>query len=885
MVLVNKIRFSIFVRSKILSGFLIFAMAICIFETTTLKAQTALTSDEIDEYRAHAEQLVSFLQFTYNTIGDPEVSVKDKDIIINQSYSKFFESDKVQIEDDLVEEREIPINKDVQAYLKDIDFFYQEVAFEFRIEEISQEINEKNQLFFKIRMNRNLQGITIEGDTVNTNRVRYVEINLNDAQKDLKIASIYTTKLNEKEELRKWWNDLPMHWKEIFGGNIALADTIRMKDVLWFNDSIAWLDFLTSQRMSRDTLSLAVTDTLKIILNDTAWLNTTLLDRQLKKIIGLDTININAYPYINSLDPLSKLVKLKRLDCSNTSISDLMPLRNLTHLQYLDCSNTGVESIEALRYSNEMEHLYFSKTSVTDIATVTNFDLLETLHFNQTAIDSLNPIFNLFHLTDLECASTLVNDITPLGELTKLERIDFSNTMVNDIEALKKLKAIYFLKFDDTPIKNLQPLKDLASLRLLFIDNTPVYDISPLSGLPELNRIYCDHTGVTRKVANIFMEENPGVLVIYESVALINWWTDLPEDWKTYFSDYVSVSGKPEKEELHEITKIKTIDISGIMAISTLEPLENLAMLNDLDCSTTGINNLEALRELADLNTLNFSNTAVADISVLSSLSKLEELRFDNTQVDDIEPIMHLDDLKLVYCDNTPVDEAWIMEFIIGHPGCQVIYQTETLEQWWAGVPEVWKMLASKFINTKENLTREQLHQIARLRRIDIADFPEMSKQSMQITSLEHINKLAFLEELSFTNTNVTSLEPLRAMNTIRVLHCPNNPIVSIEPLSEVKNLEDLDVKNTPIDNLEFLSTLDGLKILNCSGTNIKSLKGLEYLVNLEELECHNTGIKNLKFVQNLENLNSIKCYNTRISQRTIDKFNAARPDVEVIYY
>ena len=885
MVLQNKIRFSIFIRSKILSGFLTLALIVCFFGTTTIKAQTALSADEIDEYRAHAEQLVSFLQFTFNTIGDPEVSVKDKDIIINQSYAKFFESDKVQIEDDLVDQRDVPINKDVQAYLKDIDFFYRNVVFDFRIEEITQEINEKDQLFFKIRMNRNLQGITIEGDTLNTNRIRYIEINLNDAQKDLKIASIYTTKLNEKEELRKWWNELPLIWKEIFGANIALADTIRMKDVLYFNDSVAHLDFLTNQRMSRDTLSLFLTDTLKIIFNDSTWLNAALLDKQLKKIIELDTINISSKPGIISLKPISKLAKLRRLDCSNTNISDLMPLRNLTHLQYLNFSGTQVESLGPLRYSNEMEHLLFSNTKVTDISTLSNFDLLETLHFNQTEIDSLNPVIGLVELSDLECAATLIKDITPLSDLIKLERLDFSNTRVDDIGPLKKLKEIYFLQFDNTDVKNLQPLKDLGKLQLLFIDDTPVYDISPLSGLPELNRIYCDQTGITRKLANIFMEENPGVLVIYESAALISWWNELPVEWKEYFSEYVTSGSKPKTEDLHEITKIKRVDISGSDAITTLKPLENLAMLNSLICSGTGIVNLQALRELADMNTLDFSNTAVDDISVLSKLSKLEELRFDNTQVSDIDPIMHLDELKLVYCDNSPVDDAWIMEFIIGHPECQVIYQTKVLEQWWATIPEVWKMLAGKFINTKENLTREQLHQIARLQRIDLADFPEMSKQSMQITSLEHISKLAFLEELSFTNTRVTSLEPLRGMNSIKVLHCPNNPIVSLEPLSEVKNLEDLDVHNTTIDDLRFLSTLDGLRKLNCSGTTIKSLQGLEYLLNLEQLECHNTGIKNLKYLQNLENLNSVKCYNTRINQRTIDKFKAARPDVEVIYY
>ena len=864
---------------------MLIVLVACFAGMASLKAQIALTSQEIDGYRAQAEQLTSFLEFTFNTIGDPEVPVKEKDIIINQSFNKFFESEKVQIEDDLVDQRDVPINKDVQAYLKDIDFFYKQVTFEFRIEEITQEINDKNQLFFKIQMNRNLQGVTIEGDTLNTNRVRYIEINLNDSEKDLKIASIYTTKLNEKEELRKWWNELPLQWKEIFGGNIALSDTIRMKDVLYFDDSLACFNLLTSQRMSRDTLSLFVTDTLKIILSDTAWLNTALLDRQLKKITELDTITISSGQDIISLEPLSKLANLGRLDCSNTGIDNLMPLRNLTHLYYLDCSGTLVESLKPLRYSNKMEHLFISNTRIRNIATLTNFELLEQLHFNHTEIDSLYPIKDLVQLADLEFSNTTINDIAPLTELINLERLDFSSTTVSDVGPLKKLKNIYFLKFENTPVKNLRPLKDLSKLQLLFIDQTPVYEISPLDGLPELNRIYCDQTGITRRTANQFMEDNSGVLVIYESAELINWWKALSGEWKNYFSDYVSTNVDPKKEELHEITKIKNVDISGRDEIKTLKPLQNLAMLNNLNCKSTGIESIYPLRELADLNFLDFSNTRVMDISVLAKLGKLEELRFDDTQVKDIEPILHLDELRLVYCDNSPVDEGQVMEFIIAHPDCLIVYQTKKLELWWSNVPDVWKLLAGKFIDNNETLNREQLHQIAKLRRIDLADFPEMGNRSLQIESLEYINKLAFLEELSFKNTRITSLGPLRGMKTIKVLHCTNNPIESLDPLSEVKNLEDLNVQNTPIENLEFLSTLFKLKKLNCSGTMIKSLKGIEYLQNLEQLDCYNTSIRNLKNVQNLENLKLIRCYNTRITERTINKFKETHPDIEVIYY
>nr|NQU91090.1 hypothetical protein [Bacteroidota bacterium] len=94
-----------------------------------LHSQNSLNGDEIEQYRKQAQQLVSFLEFTFNTIGDREVSVNEKDIIINESYAKIFDNEKVQIEDDLDENRQVPINKNVQGYMKDIDFFFHEVSF------------------------------------------------------------------------------------------------------------------------------------------------------------------------------------------------------------------------------------------------------------------------------------------------------------------------------------------------------------------------------------------------------------------------------------------------------------------------------------------------------------------------------------------------------------------------------------------------------------------------------------------------------------------------------------------------------------------------------------------------------------------------------------
>ena len=848
-------------------------------------AQQSLSAEEIEQYSSDAEKLVSFLEFTFNTIGSASVPVKEKDIIINQSFSKFFADEKVQVEDDLDENREVPINKDVQAYLKDIDFFFDSVQFTFTIQAIEHQINENNQLFFKVTLNRNLKGVTVLGDTVDNNRLRYIEINLDDVEKDLKIASIYTTKLNEKEELRKWWRELSQAWKDVLGANIILHDTIRMKDVIWYNDSLAKMNYLVKWRMSRDTLTFEAQDSMYVSLTDTSKITLSLLDRQLRKITTLDTINISGNSAIFSLEPLTKLDDLKRIDCSNTMVDELMPLRNLTKLEYLNCTQTSVSSLEALKYSTNLEELIMNRTLINDISPAMNFTSLEKLHINQTGVDSLTALAEISSMKDLELASTQVNSLDAIQNLTELERLDFSETEVEDLAPLAGKKNIFFLKFEKTPVENLQPLKDLSGLCFLFADQTRVSDLSPLNGLPELSKIYCDKTRVTRGEAITFMEQNPNVLVIYESADLINWWDEISPAWRDLFSKNVSLVSKPSKEELHQIIKIKTLNIAGNTSIQSLEPLSNLPQLRELQCQGTSIDNLDGLGSLADLRVLNFSDTKVADISPLGTLSKLEKVTFDRTLVNSIEPLMDIMELGNIYCDQTQVPESEVIDFMLTHPECLVVYQTTELEVWWDRLPEVWKLLAEQFLKTNDELTREQLQELANLRRIDLSDFPEMEQRSLEITSLENIYKLLFLEELKFSNTSITSLEPLRGNNTLKVLVCNNNPIESLDPLSEVQNLEVLDVQNTPVESLEFLAGLHALTKLNCSGTQIRKLKGLENLNSLEQLDCYNTSIKKLDELEYIPTLKLIRCYNTRISARRVEKFKQVRPEVEVVFY
>jgi Leucine-rich repeat (LRR) protein len=848
-------------------------------------AQRALQAEELDRYRQDTESLVAFLEFTFNTIGSNEIPVREKDIIINQSFSKFFENEKVQIEDDLDENREVPINKDVQAYLKDIDFFFREVEFTFSIQDIEHQINDRNQIFFKITLNRNLSGVTVAGDTVNSNRLRYIEINLDDEAKDLKIASIYTTKLNEKEELRKWWNELPQVWKNVFGESIVLHDTVRLSDVVWFNDSLAKLNCLIKWRMSRDTLTFIAQDSLYLNLNDSLHISAGFIHKQLKRITSLDTLDVSGNSGIVSLEPVSRLSDLRRINCSHTLIADLMPLRNLSKLEYLDCSHTAVASLSSLKYSTSLKAVDISYTLVSDISPAMNFTALESFYLNHTPVDSLTALSSLTQLKDLEIADTKVSKLTSLQEAKSIERIDISGTQISDLSPLSGLTAIYLIKFENTPVSNLAPLKNLEKLIYIFADHSRITDLSPLDGLHSLNRVYCDKTGVTRREALSFMQDNIHVLVIYESADLEAWWDGLTPAWKRVFTQTAGLTGNPAKEELHQIIRIRQVNIAGNQQIQDLEPLSNLPNLTELNAHRSGISSLEPLNGLADLREINFSETGVMSVAPLGNLPKLEKILMDNTLVTTLQPLSNRQSLRYIYCDMTPVSQQEVLNIMDMLTQCLIIYQTGLLQTWWADLPDIWKSLADDFVVTGQEPGREQLQQFVNMRNLDLNNIPGSDGSSIEFKDLDNIKKFLLLEELRFTNTSITNLKPLRGMSTLKTLICPNNPIETLEPLSEVRNLQTLDVQSTPVRNLEFLAGLTNLKRLNISGTLIRNLKGLEYLENIEQLNAYNTSIRRLDELESLSELKLVRVYNTRISLRRIEKFREKRPDVEVVFY
>ncbi len=784
----------------------------------------------IGENDKKIKDIVAFLEYVLNLLGSNTTATRDKDVLITESYSKIFRDTKVQIEDDLDEDREVITNKDVVAYLKDVDFFFNDVRFEFVIEGIEEGKSGGN-TFYKVSTKRNLKGTTSDGKPVNKTVARYIEINYNPADQDLKIVSVYTHEFNEKTALTNWWKELSYEWQAIFERKVNVKDSVTLID--------------------------------------------------LKNITAIDTLDLSNNKYLREIGPLSQLISLKSLKLSNVHIDDISPIRNLTALTDLDISHTKVRDLSPLKYASNVVKLKVSHTEVKDISVVQKMPSLQHLDIAHTKITDFSPISNLSQVVNLNVEHTPLNDLHTIERLNQLTELNISATGIENLNSIKLFTKLTVLDIDSTRITAVTALSSLENLKILHANYTLISDLMPLQKLPHLERVYCDKTRITKDLADVFMAAKPTSLVVYNSEDLKTWWADLPPAWQDVLlksanaQSTTRVVQTPSKEELAIITNLDSINISSNNRINDIASLKRLHKLRVINLSKTNIKDLSPIKDHKEITHLDISETDINNLSALSQFSKLKVLHADRSKVENIESLYGIASLEKLYVDNTSINDINAQEFLEKDPACLIIYKTIHLNRWWRTISPRWKEVFKKQMRDTSS-TRENLHQLIEQQTLQFKD--------VNVNDLSGLSEFVRLKELDFSGTSIQNISYMENLKGLTSLHGTNSPLQKLDALAKFTALEELDISNTPIDDLKVMGGLKNLRRLNCSGTQVKRLNALEGLGLLESIDCSNTTVGNLTPIYHMP-LKTLKCYNTKVSKREVDDFKKNNPTCEVVYY
>ncbi|MHA7129417.1 leucine-rich repeat domain-containing protein [Algoriphagus namhaensis] len=809
----------------------ILAIAFLCMTPISLMGQTikGYTKEEIKEFSEKVEDQVRFLEYLLNTIGGEDTPARDKDVVIRESYLKIFRDGQVQVEDDLLMDRKVVTNKDVTAYLKDIEFFFKKADFKFKVREVKPSQKENGEVFFLVSLDRTLTATQNSGKEITDTKLRYIEVNLEEKSQELKIASIYTTKLSRDEELTEWWELLNPHWQDYF----------------------------------RTRFQINPFDSVDLDL--------------IYRFVSVDSVDISGTDSLLDLTPLQALRELKYVDLSNTQVTALGPISNVTFLESLDISDTPAKDIQFIKYSDRLKYLDISNTQVTDISELSNLAALEELKASGTPVMSFAVVNDFTNLKRLYLPSSGFNNAENIKDLNQLEVLDISNNYLINFSQLQELSNLKYLNLAGTNIQDLSPLQNMDKLEEVDLTGTEISDLSALSAKPALIKILADETKLSEIAADNFIRANPSILLIHHVKNLTTWWEKLSEAWKQALIDNnPRLSAQPGIEVLTQTIGLEELDLRA-KGITTLTPLTRFAKLRRVDFSENEITDLLPLSEVMTLEELVGENTGVSSLDPISNNENIKRITLNGSPVESILPILSLPQLELIAVNDGKFFEEEVPEVLIQRPKLVIIYRSDALATWWEGLSTDWKSNLAKIFELSDSPDEVDLHRMTGVSRLSFT--------KSGISDLTPIQKFINLRSLEIFDAPLITITPIAELKHLKNLKLSQMPVTDFSPISQFFTLETLDISNTGIEDLEPLAGLSQLLVLNLSGTNLKNLKGLESLVSLQELDVASTNLRSLRPIEDLNNLKKLVCFNTRLSSRAVDSFREKMPDCEVRYY
>ncbi len=775
---------------------------ILVFSTLNLAQEVEEENQDpnIDKVRG----MVSYYRFILNTIGGASASASEKETIISDSYEKVFDGATVQIEDDLVQDRSALINKNVQAYLRDVDFFFRSLKFNFSDIEVTANTSEAGNEFYTASFVSEMQGVDLEGDSINSVMDRYMEVNLTES--GLKIVSVYTTKVDRKTLFQSWWDDLPPIWVNYF-----------------------------TKLLNVRTVPMPID--------------------QILKLEDIDSINLSMEFWVKDISPLSMLRNLRYVNLNSTLVEDLSPLRYAQNLKHLDMSYTLVPDLKILNYFKGLNYLDISGNSYFYLGDLTGIPI-RTLYANNVNVPNFGILSELRQLQKLSLASNILPGTRMLSGLPIVE-LDLSNTNVSDLSGISGNESIRLLNLDQSAVTELNALSGLKGLKTLSIKGTKIKSLDPLNGLPNLERIDADFSEINDEHASRFMGNNPNVLVTANTKKVLGWWSGLPIDWQEALMERLGLPQNPGAERLIRVLQVDSLNLSHLELISGT-PISAFRRLKYLNINDTKIVNLDFLLGNPELEILTANNSPIAGLKGVGDCHNLKRIEVEKTFVKTIKDVRGLKQLNYLNLEQTEVPEKEILS-MLENKNLTIVYQRSQLKSWWETLPPNWASFLKGEIGADP--TTEMLHKLVARDTISIVNksiqslLPLSKFRRLQTVILDNTQVLSLLElsnhptirNIHYRNGPLYTLEGVESMKNLKALTISNTPVDDLEAVSRLKNLEYLDCSGTQIKSIKDLRDVRSLKYLDISNTRAWRLHWLFEIDNMEELICYNSRVNDRK--------------------------------------
>lgn len=236
-------------------------------------------------------------------------------------------------------------------------------------------------------------------------------------------------------------------------------------------------------------------------------------------------------------------------------------------------------------------------------------------------------------------------DINPTDEqLIEIGKMVFLDITGNkDIKTLKPASAFQVLeiiKAKGSGIESLEGIENLNNLREIDCsDNDNINSLAPLSKLNNLRKVNCGNTMVKS----------------LSPLRNLQYLTYLDAHYTTIVDMRI----------LKDLKRLEHLNVHNNISLYSLDGLEYLYELRELDCSQTSIDLLTPLSELKKLERLNCADTRVYSLRPIQLVKSLEDIDCSNTEITgtSLEYLISNRNLIMLRAKNIDITKKQITEF------------------------------------------------------------------------------------------------------------------------------------------------------------------------------------------------------------------------------
>ncbi len=230
-------------------------------------------------------------------------------------------------------------------------------------------------------------------------------------------------------------------------------------------------------------------------------------------------------------------------------------------------------------------------------------------------------------------------------------------------EQLQEIGKMVFLDVENNKeIKSLAPAEALQLLEIIKARNSGLMSLDGIDGLINLKEIDCsDNDNINSVIPlaslNNLEKINCGNTMVKSLVPLRNL-----EKLRELDAHYTTIV---DLRILKNLKSLSTLDVSQNISLFSLEGLNYLPELTDLNCSETNVDDLTPLSKLKILQRLDISKTKVETLRPIQLVKSLQDIDCSDTKIKpkSLDYLIGLPNLTMLRAKNINITAGEIKEF------------------------------------------------------------------------------------------------------------------------------------------------------------------------------------------------------------------------------